>query len=151
MAKKKLQLIGTTDCIDFIDAEIENLPCKIDTGASISAIHADRIRIIEKNGVDYLSFKLLDKKHPKFNNKEIITPNFTEKRIKNSFGEAENRYLVKLKIKVFDKVYNSSFTLTNRKQMTYPVLLGKKFLKGKFLVDVSQMNLSYRAKIMVKG
>lgn len=146
MAKSKLQIIGTTDSIDFIDAEIENLPCKIDTGASISAIHADRIRIIEKNGVEYLSFKLLDKKHPNFNNKEILTSDFKEKRIKNSFGEAENRYLVKLKIRVFDKVYNSSFTLTNRKQMTYPVLIGKKFLKGKFLVDVSQFNLSLKAK-----
>lgn len=146
MAKKKLQIIGTTDCIDFMDAEIENLPCKIDTGAAISAIHADRIRIIEKNGVEYLSFKLLDKKHPNFNNKEILTSDFKEKRIKNSFGEAENRYLVKLKIRVFDKIYNSSFTLTNRKQMTYPVLLGKKFLKGNFLVDVSQFNLSFKHK-----
>ena len=70
MAKQKLQIIGTTDCIDFIDAEIENLPCKIDTGAALSAIHADRIRIIEKNGIEYLSFKLLDKKHPNFNNKD---------------------------------------------------------------------------------
>ena len=146
MAKRKLQIIGTTDCIDFMDAEIENLPCKIDTGAAISAIHADRIQIIEKNGVDFLAFKLLDKKHPKFNNIEILTSDFTEKRIKNSFGEAENRFQVKLKIRVFDKVYNSSFTLTNRKQMAYPVLLGKKFLKGKFLVDVSQFNLSLKAK-----
>ena len=129
-----------------MDAEIENLPCKIDTGAAISAIHADRIQIIEKNGVDFLAFKLLDKKHPKFNNIEILTSDFTEKRIKNSFGEAENRFQVKLKIRVFDKVYNSSFTLTNRKQMAYPVLLGKKFLKGKFLVDVSQFNLSLKAK-----
>ena len=146
MAKRKLQIIGTTDCIDFMDAEIENLPCKIDTGAAISAIHADRIQIIEKNGVDFLAFKLLDKKHPKFNNIEILTSDFTEKRIKNSFGEAENRFQVKLKIRVFYKVYNSSFTLTNRKQMAYPVLLGKKFLKGKFLVDVSQFNLSLKAK-----
>ncbi len=146
MTKPKLQIIGSTDCIDFIDAEIENLPCKIDTGAAISAIHAYRIRIIEKDGVEFLAFKLLDKKHPNFNNKEILTNNFSEKRIKNSFGEAETRYLVKLKIKVFDKIYNTSFTLTNRKQMAYPVLLGKKFLKGKFMVDVTQQNLSYKYK-----
>ena len=146
MAKSKLQIIGTTDCIDFIDADIENLPCKIDTGAAISAIDAHRIRIIEKNGIAFLAFKLLYKKHPKFNNKEIITQKFTEKRIKNSFGEAENRYLVKLKIKVYDKVYNTSFTLTNRQQMAFPVLLGKKFLNGRFLVDVSKHNLSYTTK-----
>ena len=150
LAKPKLQIIGTTDCIDFVEADIQNLPCKIDTGAAISAIHANKIRIIEKLGVQYLAFKLLDKKHPNFNNKEILTTKFSEKRIKNSFGEAENRYLVKLKIKVFDKIYNTSFTLTNRKLMTYPVLLGKKFLKGKFIVDVSQQNLSYKFKTEAK-
>ncbi len=146
MAKPKLNIIGSTDCIDFVEADIENLPCKIDTGAAISAIDAHRIRIIEKNGVEHLAFKLLYKKHPQFKNKEIVTSKFTEKRIKNSFGVAENRYLVKLKIKVLDKIYNTSFTLTNRQQMAYPVLLGKKFLNGKFLVDVSKHNLSFNAK-----
>lgn len=146
MAREKKQIIGSTDRIDFVDAEIFDLPCKIDTGAAISVIHADRVRIIEKNGTEYLSFKLLDKKHPQFNNKEILTTNFKEKRIKNSFGVAEDRYQVKLKIRVFQKIYTASFTLTNRKQMTYPVLLGKKFLNGKFLVDVSQTNLSYKFK-----
>lgn len=145
MASPK-QLIGSTDKIDFPEAEIYDLPCKIDTGASISAIHAGRIRVIEKNGVEMLSFKLLDKKHPQFNNKEIITQNFSEKRIKNSFGITEDRYQVKLKIRVLGKNYSTSFTLTNRKQMTYPVLLGKKFLKGRFVVDVSQNNLSYKHK-----
>ena len=30
--------------------------------------------------------------------------------------------------------------------MTYPLLLGKTFLKGKFLVDVAQNNLSFKQK-----
>ncbi len=146
MPIEKLPIIGGVDCIDFVDAGIENLPCKIDTGAAISAIHADRIRIIEKNGVEYLSFKLLDKKHPSFNGKEILTTDFKEKTIKSSFGDEENRYVVKLKIMVFDKIFKTSFTLTNRKRMTFPVLLGKKFIKDKFLVDVSKQNLSFEAK-----
>jgi hypothetical protein len=143
---KPLRIIGSTDSVDFPDADIENLPCKIDTGASISAIHAHRLRIIEKNGQEYLSFKLLDRKHPQFNNKEIVTASFSEKRIKNSFGDTEDRYQVKLRVKLFGKTFNTFFTLTDRKQMTYPVLLGKKFLSGKFLVDVSQHNLSYNKK-----
>jgi len=144
--KAKKYIIGSTDCVDIIDANIENVPCKIDTGASISAIHVSRIRIIEKNGTEFIAFHLLDKKHPSYSAKEIRTSEFKEKRIKNSFGEAEDRYQVKLRVKVFGKIYNTSFTLTDRNKMTYPLLLGKTFLKGKFIVDVSEHNLSYKEK-----
>lgn len=147
MVKKSItEIIGSTDFIDLPDAAIENLPCKIDTGAAISAIHAGKIKIIEKNGQEFLSFRLLDKKHPQFNNKEFIASVFKEKRIKSSFGHAEERYQVKIRIRVFGKIYNTSFTLTDRKNMTYPLLLGKTFLKGKFLVDVAQNNLSFKQK-----
>ncbi len=151
MSQKIKLIIGSTDCIDFVDAGIENLPCKIDTGASISAIHASRIRIIEVNGVEQLSFKLLDKKHPEYNGLEIRTSEFKEKRIRNSFGQAEDRYRVKLKIRLFGKIFNTFFTLTDRKKMNYPLLLGKSFLSGKFLVDVSLNNISYNQKIKIKN
>lgn len=146
MVRQKKLVIGSTDSIDFIDSNLVNVPCKIDTGAAISVVHASRIRIVEKNGVEQLSFILLDKRHPNHLGKEIRTTEFKEKRIKNSFGEAEDRYQVKLRIRVFGKVYNTSFTLANRNKMRYPLLLGKTFLKGKFLVDVSEHNLSFKQK-----
>jgi len=106
---------------------------------------------MEVNGTEYLSFKLLDKKHPEYNGLEIRTTVFKEKRIRNSFGQAEDRYRVKLKIRLFGKIFNTFFTLTDRKKMNYPLLLGKTFLSGKFLVDVSLNNISYQQKIKNKS
>lgn len=145
-AKRNLMLIGITDRIDIPEADIVALPCKIDTGADSSAIHCERVKIKEIKGQEYLSFRLLDKKHPLYNGKEFITANFKEKKIKSSFGDYEFRYQVKLRISLFGQSFNSVFNLSNRKEMKYPVLLGRRFLKNRFLVDVSQRDLSYNGQ-----
>lgn len=143
--KKKL-IIGISDFIDVPDAGLYGLPCKIDTGADTSAIHCARIRIKEINGQDVLTFVLLDKKHPMYNRKELRTTEFIEKKIRSSFGDYEFRYQVKLNILVMGKKFRTSFTLSNREHMKYPVLLGRKFLKGRFLVDVGLTNLSQQTE-----
>lgn len=141
-AVKKILTIGITDHIDLPEQDILRLPCKIDTGADTSAIHCERLRIKEINGVEYLVFKLLDKKHPLYNGKEIRTTEFREKKVKSSFGDYEFRYQVKLPVRIFGRRYKVSFNLSNRTNMRYPVLLGRRFLTNRFLVDVSKRDLS---------
>ncbi|HRL09617.1 MAG TPA: RimK/LysX family protein, partial [Aliarcobacter sp.] len=38
--------------------------------------------------------------------------------------------------------YQTVVSLTNRSDMKYPMLIGRKFLKDRFLVDVSKKNLT---------
>ncbi|MBR9861294.1 hypothetical protein GYB22_11210 [bacterium] len=139
---KKKRTIGITDFIDIPAANIEHLPCKVDTGADNCAIHCERARIKEINGEEHLVFKLLDRRHPLYSGKEIMIKNFREIRIKSSFGDYEIRYQVKLTFKLFNEEFTAPFNLSNRKSMKYPVLLGRKFLSKKFIVDVSKRNLS---------
>lgn len=146
VVKHKVKTIGITDKIDLPEAEIFNLPCKIDTGADTSSIHCERIRLKEIDGVEYLVFKLLDKSHPLYTGKDIKTSVFKERKVKSSFGDYEFRYQVKLQVVIFKKKYLVSFNLSNRKRMKFPVLLGRKFLAHKFLVDVSQRDLSASLK-----
>ncbi|NJM15081.1 MAG: hypothetical protein HC896_06645 [Bacteroidales bacterium] len=53
--------------------------------------------------------------------------------IRNSFGEEEERFVIKTKVKIFGKIYYTEFTLANRQEMRYPILLGKNFWKAGFL------------------
>ncbi len=140
--RRNLKTIGHVEYIDFIDGDVADLPCKIDTGADTCAVHCDRsvIRIID--GVEHLCFKLLDKKHPAYSGVEIRTPHFKEKKVKSAIGDYEYRYQVKLSIRFYGKKYLASFNLSNRDHMKYSVLLGRKFLNNKFLVDVHQKNLT---------
>lgn len=143
---KNLQVIGHSDRIDFTEIGLENVACKIDTGADTSSVDCHKIRIREKDGKEVLVFRLLHPKNPNYLEKDMTVENFTEKVIRNSFGNEENRYFVKLKVMLMGEEFESEFSLANRSGMTFPVLLGKKLLKKRFIVDVSKKNVSFNLK-----
>jgi len=144
--KRNKIIIGSSDKIDFPELTLTNVPCKIDTGAMTSSIHCHHVKLIEKNGEDYVTFKLLDPSHPLYQKKALRAKQFEERRIKNSFGQSEYRYVITTKVILFGKEIEAEFTLADRERMRYPVLLGKKLLKGNFIVDVSKRNLSHKKK-----
>ena len=62
---------------------------------------------------------------------------YQKRTIKNSFGQTEDRYCVRTLILIHKKKIQSEISFTNRSGMRYPVLLGRKTIGKKFLVDVS--------------
>jgi hypothetical protein len=146
MTEKPKKIIGTVDCIDFPKLGMMNVPCKVDTGADTSSIHCEKIHLVEKDGIEHLAFILLDPKYPQYTGEWIHVAEFKEKRIKSSFGDYEFRFQVRLHIRVFGETYQARFTLTARDNMKYPILLGKRFLKNRYLVDVSHENLNLEFK-----
>ena len=144
---KSLKMIGSTDRIDFPDFGLEDIDCKIDTGASISALHCHSVRLVEKDGIQYVSFRLLDPKHEAYRKREFRISDFKERKVKSSFGALEFRFSIRTSIRVMGKLYKTEFTLTDRKRMKYPVLLGKRFLKNRFLVDVALKDQNYLLKM----
>ncbi len=59
------------------------------------------------------------------------------KKVKSSNGKTEERIFVKTVIELAGKQYKAELSLTDRKDMKYPMLIGRKYLQGRFLVDVS--------------
>lgn len=144
---KEKQVIGRKDKIDLLKMRLSDIDAKIDTGAYTSAIHCHNIKIVEKSGKKYVSFNLLDPSHPKYNEKRYRMQLHSKKKIKNSFGNSEERCIVQTYITIFGKKYEIEFSLSDRSKMDYPVLLGRKLLKKGFVVDVSKSNLSYKQKV----
>jgi hypothetical protein len=133
---KEKQIIGRREVIDFPELGLYGITAKVDTGAYTTALHCHDIH--EKNGVLY--FKLLDPSHPDYNEQEQKFTEYTQKEIKNSFGEVEKRYIIKTIIKIGSKRIKSVISLTHRGNMRYPVLIGRKLLKNRFIVDTSLLN-----------
>jgi hypothetical protein len=132
----KKQIIGRVEKISFPDLGLKNVHAKIDTGADISTIWATHIH----EDKEVLKFKLFGRKSKHYNGK-IITipaPHYLLTRVANSFGHKELRYVIKLQVKIGNRVINSTFTLSDRSKKTYPILIGRKTLNKKFLVDVSK-------------
>ncbi|MBZ9652498.1 ATP-dependent zinc protease family protein [Psychroflexus montanilacus] len=138
----KKKIIGRLDKADFPELNLKDISIKIDTGAYTSSIHCENME--EKE--DGLHCTFLDKEHPEYNNKPFIFKDYNKIRVKSSNGIAQSRYEIKSKIEIFGKVYKISLSLSNRKEMKYPVLLGRKFLNKKFIVDPELKDLSHNTQ-----
>lgn len=126
----KLKIIGRREFIDFPFLNIKHVEAKIDTGAYTCAIDCNHIELKTENGKQLLSFRL-------FNNTTYEVEEFSRKKIKNSFGEMEERYIIKTLIAIGGKKIKTTISLSDRGNMRYPVLIGRRLLKGKFIIDVS--------------
>ncbi|MEO6882739.1 MAG: RimK/LysX family protein [Bacteroidia bacterium] len=138
--EKQKRVIGRTEKIDFPMLGLFDIIAKIDTGAYTTALHCHDIYLKNENGNDILYFKLLDPSHPESNKQELRFTEFSEKKIKNSFGDFEKRFVVKTVIKIAGKKINSIISLSDRGNMRYPVLIGRKLIRNKFIVDVALEN-----------
>ncbi|MBS1952474.1 MAG: hypothetical protein OJF59_002098 [Cytophagales bacterium] len=136
-------ILGRSDRVDLPGLEIENIHAKIDTGAYTCSLHCASTTVT--NGV--LEFVLLDEEHPEFTGRKYRFKKFEQRAIKNSFGEAELRYIIKTKIKIFDLLIKTEFSLSNRGNLKFPVLLGRKILRNRFLIDVTKKDLSFLQKV----
>ena len=135
MATIPKPIIGHTAKIAVIDLDISGVPAKVDTGADSSAIWASSV--VEK--ADGLYCVFFGPGSPFYSGKTVKVDNgYRRIKVANSFGEKELRYRLKLRIRVKGKLVRATFTLSDRSMKAYPVLLGRRLLQGKFLVDVSR-------------
>ncbi|MCC4228822.1 ATP-dependent zinc protease family protein [Zunongwangia profunda] len=139
MSESKKRIIGRFDKADFPVLDLEGISVKIDTGAYTSSIHCDEI--IEKDEVLYCKF--LDEEHALYNGKEFIFKDYDIIYVRSSNGMIQKRYQIESKIKLFNKIYKISLSLSSRQEMRFPVLLGRKFLSNKFIVDPQLIDLSF--------
>ncbi|WP_223241254.1 RimK/LysX family protein [Flammeovirga sp. EKP202] len=141
-----MEIIGRTDLLDFPELNLENLDVKIDTGAYTSSIHCHEIHEININGTKYLRFKVLDDTYPKYQDQIITVRNYKSKKVRSSFGDIEERFVIRTQVILFNKEYPIELSLSDRSEMRFPVLIGRKFLNKNFIVDPSTKNMSSRSK-----
>jgi hypothetical protein len=137
------RVIGKFDKADLPMLKMEDIAIKIDTGAYTSSIHCNNI--VEKE--DALHCTFLDEEHPLYNGAEIVFKHYDIVFVKSSNGIIQKRFQVQSTIKIFDNLYKISLSLSARQEMRYPVLIGRKFLTKKFIVDAELIDVSYNLKL----
>lgn len=138
--QNKIRLIGRREFVDFPELKLFSVEAKIDTGAYTSSIHCTDITVKTINKKEILCFRLFDDSHPEISEHIHQFNEFSIKKIKNSFGEMEERFVIKTLIKLGKKIIRSTLSLSDRENMRYPVLIGRRLLKGKFIIDVSKIH-----------
>lgn len=134
---KPIDTIGSVEVVDFPTFGLKRIPAKIDTGAENSSIWASNINVVKGQ----LQFMLFAPGSTYHTGKYIKTKNFRTASVKNSFGQKEFRYTVPVSVTIGTRRILAWFSLSNRTNMTYPVLIGKNVLRNKFIVDVSKLRI----------
>lgn len=130
-----MKKIGRNEKIYFPKLNEGIITAKIDTGAFSAALHVDSVRVQDSG----LFVKIL--------NNTYIFNRWSELEVKSSNGKVQKRYGVKLKMRMGKKNYRIFVTLTNRKNMKFSLLIGRKFLhSNNFVVDVKNKNIHGRPK-----
>ncbi len=137
-----MQTLGRSDRVDLPGLGLTDIHAKIDTGAYNCSLHCSRAEIVDGN----LEFVLLDEEHPEFTGMKFVFKKYEQREIKNSFGEAELRYVIKTTIRIYDYLIRAEFSLSNRGNLKFPVLLGRKILRDRFLIDVTKKDLYFQQK-----
>ncbi len=135
-------IAGWVENVRVENQEFE-IKAKLDTGAKTSSIHATNIEPFKKDGKRWVKFKLLlvDSK----DNNHVLNiekPRLRKVNIKNNDGEHDKRYVVELQVCFNGREFITEFTLADRTEYIYDILLGRQFLKKAAIVDSNRTFLT---------
>ena len=139
-------MLGRQELVDFPAFGLLNVEAKVDTGAFTSAIHCSHQRVeVGADGQRVLRVELLDERHPQHDGQLLEFRAFEQREVRNSFGQVQQRYVIRTTIQLFGQDLEAEFSLSDRSDLRFPVLIGRALLlSGSFVVDVARRNVSYK-------
>lgn len=123
---KNLQVLGWREWVRIPAIGTDAIGAKVDTGAETCSLHASRLRVVQNTA----TFQL--------RRSRIQLPVKEMRLVRSSNGESALRPVVELEVTIGSSTRLCEFTLADRGQMKFPVLIGRNFLSGEYVVDVSR-------------
>ena len=122
----------------------ESFKARVDTGATTSSISAIDIVPFERDGKDWVKFKI---EHDGIKSQEVSLPVERWVKIKQSSAEGtQRRAVIVASIQIGDLKDKTEFTLADRTHLKYPLLLGRSFFRDVAVVDVSKKYVQDKIK-----
>jgi hypothetical protein len=139
--KIDLRVIGWREWVALQELKIDQIKCKVDTGAKTSALHAFFVEPFKKSGCEYVRFGM----HPvqKNSDTEVICTSkvHDQREVTDSGGHREKRYVILTTIKLGQHNWQAEVTLTDRETMLFRMLLGRDAIKNQFIVNPARSYL----------
>lgn len=124
------------------EAEIEpwgvEIKAKLDSGALTSSLHATDIERFDKDGDEWVRFTVSveDADDGEQVTRTYERPLYRNVRIRGA-GGTERRPVVLMKLCMGQRVYEEQFSLENRSDMLYPLLIGRRTIQHLGLLNVT--------------
>jgi len=143
--KVEKMLVGWREWVCLPELGIEAIKAKIDTGARTSALHAFRLRSFEEDGRQMVAFSLHPLQKRDLPEVDCIAEIIDRRRVRDSGGHAEWRYIIRSKVSLAGQIWAVEFSLTNRENMGFRMLLGREAMRGRLQVDPGRSFMTGKA------
>ena len=142
-------IVGWREKVALPDLGLRAVPAKIDTGARTSSLHAEVLQEFERGGQKYVRFAVdFGRQHVR----QICEAVQVEWRgITSSNGETQRRMIIKTPLTIGDVTFRAEISLANRKDMKFPMLIGRSALRRRFVVDSGHSWLQSPGRDVEKG
>ena len=130
-------MIGLIEMVK-VSTEAVKMAAKVDTGADFSSVHADIVRFFHRNGKQWVEFILHDQNGDHRTLQKAVQ---RMAKIKKKSGGSQERPVVLLQLCVGSSMRKVFVNIAQRSHFNYPLLLGRNFLSGRYIVDPSQKYL----------
>ncbi|AKH41294.1 hypothetical protein FHS61_001821 [Altererythrobacter atlanticus] len=127
------RLLGWREHVGLPELGLSGIQAKIDTGARTSSLHAVNIELFERDGADWARFRIdLGGGHA---TSTCEIRSVARRTITSSNGLGEKRLIVKTRLQIGDQNFRAEFSLADRSDMVFPILIGRSALRNRFVVD----------------
>lgn len=140
--------IGWREWVQMPEFGVAEIKAKVDTGADNSSLHAFDIERFKKQGKPFVRFEihpLQRKSKPSISCVALVVG---ERRVKNPGGRIELRPVIRTKLIIAGFELDALVNLTTRDEMTFRMLLGRRTLRGDFVVDPGRSYIGQRPSRM---
>jgi len=134
-------VIGWREIVSLPDLGVYDMRAKIDTGARTSALHAEEWEVFERDGRDWVRFRVPASRHHADFRAEV--PVLDERNIKNTSGVPERRIVIRTLLHLGRHHWHVDVSLANRTNMGFDMILGRTAIRRRnVLVDAGRSFLA---------
>ncbi len=127
--------VGWREWVALPGLRVGALKAKIDSGALTSSLHAVDIERFKKDDQEWVRFALQIRPGSTRTTKPRTARLYDVRKVTSSNGESEERPVIQTTLVIASHAFLTEFTLTARAGMRYRMLVGRRSLAGRFLVD----------------
>jgi len=142
--KKKLAEIGWREYVDIPELGIVGVKAKVDTGARTSCIHAFSVTTFEKENAVWVRFGVHPNQGDHGTEVWCEAPVVDYREVTDSGGHSEMRYVIASQLIIGKHQFRTELTLTNRDTMRFRMLLGRRAMTKRFIVNPSASYLQLK-------
>lgn len=142
---QRVVTVGWREWLALPQLGIPAIKAKVDTGARTSALHAHSLELFSERGAPHVRFVIRPlRRRPRL---EITCEAAVIDRriVSDSGGHKEKRYVIETLVQAGDAKWPIEVTLTNRDTMLFRMLLGRRAMEGRLIVDPNASYLLGRA------